>query len=106
MSRPVNFNIKKELKKMKKFFTIILLSIFAASLYAGDVARKGTTGAEQLLIPVGARGLATGGIPADALVLRSPAQTALNRTCESRLNDFARNASDESRAALAGAMYP
>ena len=46
---------------MKKYFTLIILSIFTASLYAGDVARKGTTGAEQLLIPVGARGLATGG---------------------------------------------
>ncbi len=46
---------------MKKIFTIIILSIFTASIYAGDVARKGTTGAEQLLIPVGARGLATGG---------------------------------------------
>lgn len=46
---------------MKKFFTLIILTIFTASLYAGDVARKGTTGAEQLLIPVGARGLATGG---------------------------------------------
>jgi opacity protein-like surface antigen len=60
LSRPVNFEIKKELKKMKKLFTIILLSIFAVSLHAGDVSRKGTTGAEQLLIPVGARGLATG----------------------------------------------
>ncbi len=46
---------------MKKFVTIILLAMFSASLYAGDVARKGTTGAEQLLIPVGARGIATGG---------------------------------------------
>ena len=46
---------------MKKIFTLIILSIFAASLYAGDVARKGTTGAEQLFIPVGARGIATGG---------------------------------------------
>ena len=46
---------------MKIFFTIIILTIFTVSLNAGDVARKGTTGAEQLLIPVGARGLATGG---------------------------------------------
>ncbi|NWG29122.1 MAG: PorV/PorQ family protein [Ignavibacteriaceae bacterium] len=44
---------------MKK---IILLIILIATLsYAGDVARKGTTGAEELLIPVGARGIATGG---------------------------------------------
>lgn len=46
---------------MKKFITIIFLAVFSVSLYAGDVARKGTTGAEQLLIPVGARGIATGG---------------------------------------------
>lgn len=45
---------------MKKIVTIILLAMFSASVYAGDVARKGTTGAEQLLIPVGARGIATG----------------------------------------------
>jgi opacity protein-like surface antigen len=44
---------------MKKIILIILL--IATSIYAGDVARKGTTGAEQLLIPVGARGIATGG---------------------------------------------
>ena len=46
---------------MKKIVTIMLLVMFTASIYAGDVARKGTTGAEQLLIPVGARGIATGG---------------------------------------------
>ncbi len=44
---------------MKKL--ILILIIIATSTYAGDVARKGTTGAEQLLIPVGARGIATGG---------------------------------------------
>ena len=31
------------------------------AVFAGDVARKGTTGADELLIPVGARGIATGG---------------------------------------------
>ncbi|KUG26533.1 hypothetical protein ASZ90_003623 [hydrocarbon metagenome] len=46
---------------MKKLLTIFTVLIFSLSLYAGDVARKGTTGAEQLLIPVGARGIATGG---------------------------------------------
>ena len=46
---------------MKKIVTIILLAMFSALVYAGDVARKGTTGADQLLIPVGARGIATGG---------------------------------------------
>lgn len=44
---------------MKKI--ILLMILIATSVYAGDVARKGTTGAEQLLIPVGARGIATGG---------------------------------------------
>ncbi|MBT8382621.1 MAG: PorV/PorQ family protein, partial [Ignavibacteria bacterium] len=44
---------------MKKL--LLILIIIATSTYAGDVARKGTTGAEQLLIPVGARGIATGG---------------------------------------------
>ncbi len=46
---------------MKKILLIIFSLVFAASLYAGDVSRKGTTGAEELLIPVGARGIATGG---------------------------------------------
>jgi len=44
---------------MKKIILIIL--IIATSVYAGDVARKGTSGAEEVLIPVGARGIATGG---------------------------------------------
>lgn len=46
---------------MKKLKIIIAVLIFSVSLFAGDVARKGTTGADQLLIPVGARGIATGG---------------------------------------------
>lgn len=46
---------------MKNFVTVILIGIISVSVFAGDVARKGTTGAEQLLIPVGARGIATGG---------------------------------------------
>lgn len=46
---------------MKKLITIYLIIAFASIIYAGDVARKGTTGADQLLIPVGARGIATGG---------------------------------------------
>jgi opacity protein-like surface antigen len=41
--------------------TLLVLFGFAFSMYAGDPARKGTTGAEQLLIPVGAQGIATGG---------------------------------------------
>ena len=45
---------------MKKILLIILTLLIATSVF-GDVARKGTTGAEQLLIPVGARGIATGG---------------------------------------------
>ncbi len=46
---------------MKKIFTLLLLMLICGSIYAGDVGRKGTTGAEELLIPVGARGIATGG---------------------------------------------
>lgn len=46
---------------MKRFKIIIAVLIFSVSLFAGDVARKGTTGADHLLIPVGARGIATGG---------------------------------------------
>lgn len=46
---------------MKKLITIIILLAFASFNYAGDPARKGTTGAEQLLVPVGAQGIATGG---------------------------------------------
>ena len=44
---------------MKKIILILLL--IATSIYAGDVARKGTSGAEEVLIPIGARGIATGG---------------------------------------------
>jgi len=44
----------------KTIFTIILL-IFSIPILAGDETRKGTTGADELLIPVGARGIATGG---------------------------------------------
>lgn len=46
---------------MKKIILLILTFGFLASIYAGDVSRKGTNGAEQLLVPVGARGIATGG---------------------------------------------
>lgn len=46
---------------MKKFITLILVFLISVVVYAGDPARKGTTGADQLLIPVGARGIATGG---------------------------------------------
>jgi opacity protein-like surface antigen len=45
---------------MRKFFTFILI-IYSVSVFAGDASRKGTTGADELLIPVGARSIATGG---------------------------------------------
>ena len=45
---------------MRKLFTFILI-LWSVLVYAGDASRKGTTGAEELLIPVGARGIATGG---------------------------------------------
>lgn len=46
---------------MKKIILVVILVILALPAYAGDDSRKGTTGAEQLLIPIGARGIATGG---------------------------------------------
>lgn len=45
---------------MKKLFIVLFLLSYGLT-FAGDPARKGTTGAEQLLIPVGARSIATGG---------------------------------------------
>ena len=44
-------------------------------------------------------------MPAEAEVFRSPGATALNRIRENRLNDFARNTSDESSAALIVILY-
>ncbi len=46
---------------MKKLLIILFITVSIGNLLAGDVSRKGTTGAEQLLIPVGARSIATGG---------------------------------------------
>jgi len=46
---------------MKKIFILIIPFLMAYTLFAGDESRKGTTAADQLLIPVGARGIATGG---------------------------------------------
>lgn len=46
---------------MKKLFTVLIMLAFTVSLFAGDTARKGTAGAEELLIPVGARSISTAG---------------------------------------------
>jgi opacity protein-like surface antigen len=46
---------------MKRYLSLLLILAFVLPSYAGDISRKGTTGADQLLIPVGARGIATGG---------------------------------------------
>lgn len=46
---------------MKKYLALLIVIAFTATSYAGDVSRKGTTGADQLLIPVSAQGIATGG---------------------------------------------
>lgn len=72
---------------MKNLITIILMVLFTAAIYAGDVARKGTTGAEQLLIPVGARGIATGGAFVSSLtglesIYYNPAGLDLSRGSE------------------------
>lgn len=45
---------------MKKLIVLLILLITTVN-FAGDATRKGTTGADQLLIPVGARGIAIGG---------------------------------------------
>lgn len=47
---------------MKKIsFILVIIAFGVCTALAGDVSRKGTTGADQLLIPVGARSIATGG---------------------------------------------
>jgi opacity protein-like surface antigen len=46
---------------MKIFTVCLTLVAFVGAALAGDTARKGTTGAEQLLVPVGARSIATSG---------------------------------------------
>lgn len=47
---------------MNKFFIIMAFVFFYSTIaFAGDDSRKGTTGAEQLLIPVGARSISTSG---------------------------------------------
>jgi opacity protein-like surface antigen len=46
---------------MKKYLLILTAVVLCTAVYAGDESRKGTTGADQLLVPVGARGIATGG---------------------------------------------
>lgn len=51
----------KGVLKMKKMILMLLISFCFGNALAGDVSRKGTTGADQLLIPVGARSIATGG---------------------------------------------
>jgi opacity protein-like surface antigen len=45
---------------MKKITIFLVLLSCLSLIYAGDKSRKGSTGADQLLIPVGARGIATG----------------------------------------------
>lgn len=46
---------------MKNLLLITLLIMCSVLVYPGDPARKGTTGADQLLIPVGAKSIASGG---------------------------------------------
>jgi len=46
---------------MRKLLLILLVLSFSAFNFAGDETRKGTSGADQLLIPVGAQSIATGG---------------------------------------------
>jgi opacity protein-like surface antigen len=46
---------------MRKILLIIFIAGMSISSFAGDQTRKGTSGADQLLIPVGAKSIATGG---------------------------------------------
>lgn len=46
---------------MKKLLLIIFILSVPFAVFAGDETRKGTSGAEHLLIPIGARSIATGG---------------------------------------------
>lgn len=46
---------------MKNLLLVLLTLLVITSAFGGDVDRKGTNGAEELLIPIGARGIATGG---------------------------------------------
>ncbi len=46
---------------MKKIILIIFAVLLTVSIYPGDKSRKGTTGADQLLVPVGARSISTSG---------------------------------------------
>jgi len=46
---------------MRKLLILFLVIGFTAVSYAGDSARRGTNGADQLLIPVGARSIASSG---------------------------------------------
>ncbi len=50
------------MKKIKFIINLFMVSLlFAGSIYAGGGSRNGTAGAAQLLIPVGARGIALAG---------------------------------------------
>ncbi len=46
---------------MRKLLILLIMIGFTAVSFAGDAARKGTNGADQLLIPVGARSIAASG---------------------------------------------
>ncbi|MBX3007404.1 MAG: PorV/PorQ family protein [Melioribacteraceae bacterium] len=50
------------MKKIKLIGSLLIISLFASSsIFAGGGSRNGTAGAAQLLIPVGARGIAMSG---------------------------------------------
>lgn len=76
---------------MKKLLALIMIVAFTSLSFAGDVARKGTTGADQLLIPVGARGIATGGafvanITGIEAIYYNPAGVAVAERSEAMFN--------------------
>jgi hypothetical protein len=50
-----------KMKKIKFVVNLLLISLLTTSIFAGGGSRNGTAGAAQLLIPVGARGVAMSG---------------------------------------------
>jgi hypothetical protein len=78
---------------MKKLITCIIIVIIYSTIYGGDLSRKGTDGAHHLLVPVGAKGIATGGAFLANLtglesIYYNPAGLDLNNTTEAMFSQM------------------
>lgn len=76
---------------MKKNIILFCLLFIVSVNFAGDASRKGTTGADQLLIPVGARGIALGGsfvanVTGIESIYYNPAGLDVNQSNEAMFN--------------------